>query len=138
MQLHQLVYVSTPADGVGIEEVNRILATTAPHNEAAGITGCLAFRFDAFVQALEGDRRTISELFVRICRDRRHHDIELIGCEPVNERRFGTWSMGYACMAEDSFKALPRYADGSPVAPRDMGFGELVSWLEGFATVLTD
>jgi hypothetical protein len=42
---------------------------------------------------LEGEFKDLNETFERICRDTRHHEIQLISFTEVEERRFSEWAM---------------------------------------------
>lgn len=48
-----------------------------------------------FLQVLEGERNAVSKLYVNICRDQRHTDIELLHFEEITDRIFYDWSMDY-------------------------------------------
>ena len=82
-------------------EVQAILATSRRNNQRAGVTGALLFTEHAFVQALEGPARAVEETFERIQLDPRHADVTVLEAAPVQERRFGTWSMGYCGQATE-------------------------------------
>lgn len=120
MTLTQLAYVSRPAPGVTITDVESILANARPGNAAKGLTGFLVFTPTLFAQVLEGERGTLTQLLSRILTDHRHENVMLIGCREIEQRRFGEWSMGF----------LPR-ATGIPerLTRDDLKFDELVDYL---------
>ena len=121
MQLCRLVYYSTynvssrrgPSD-----DLKQILATAIRSNSRKGITGGLIFNRQLFAQVLEGDDAAVTQTFVRINGDPRHRDIVLVGMEPVGERLFGTWSMGYAGRSQmfEAIWAELGYAGGLDLA----------------------
>ena len=66
-------------------------------NKAVGVTGMLVFHDGAFLQAIEGEKRAVNEIFARIQNDPRHGDLVVLHRGPGPEQRvFGEWSMGFA------------------------------------------
>ena len=74
--------------------IEAILATSREHNPSWGITGILCYGGGIFLQAIEGGRSAVSDLYGHIQRDVRHKDVELLHFEEISERRFGGWTMG--------------------------------------------
>jgi hypothetical protein len=94
--LHQIVYVSRATHAVfddPAECVYEILRVAVPRNRRLGVTGALLACGDWFVQVLEGRRIDVGTIFQRIAGDPSHEDIRRISAGPINERRFGRWSM---------------------------------------------
>jgi hypothetical protein len=92
--LHQLVYCSRAADGVGDSAVERIIATARRMNPEQGITGLLVFGSGVFFQWIEGPRDNVTQLMQRIQRDPRHERVVTLSqSEEVRERLFPDWSM---------------------------------------------
>ena len=77
-----------------------ILAQSRSHNPASGITGILCYGGGIFLQALEGGRMQVSELYGHIQKDPRHKDVVLLSYEEITERRFGGWTMGQVNVAK--------------------------------------
>ena len=50
---------------------------------------------NTFFQYLEGDKADLEELYDVIQHDRRHHDCQLELLEPINQKIFPGWNMGY-------------------------------------------
>lgn len=100
MALARLIYVSEPqfdaAAGSTITQLASILSASRRNNEAAGITGALAYDESWFIQVLEGERRAIWQTFARINEDERHAGCVLIEMADVERRMFGNWWMGLA------------------------------------------
>ncbi|WP_198598289.1 BLUF domain-containing protein [Mangrovicella endophytica] len=99
MSLYQLVYYSRNAiagDASVFEaEVDAILAASRRNNEAAGITGALLFNAGVFAQVLEGPLAAVEATFERIQQDERHGDVSLLALEPIAQRSFSNWAMGF-------------------------------------------
>jgi len=64
-------------------------------NQVNEITGVLCSGEGIFLQVLEGERSAVNKLYVDICKDQRHTDIELLHFEEVTERLFYAWSMDH-------------------------------------------
>ena len=90
--LVRLLYVSRAVD-TSSEAIEAILTQSRQHNPASGITGVLCYGGGIFLQAIEGGRSAVSDLYGHIQRDPRHKDVELLAFEEITERRFGGWTM---------------------------------------------
>lgn len=119
--LVSLVYASTASQPFRETALEELLATCRRLNAARDVTGMLLYRGGRFIQILEGARDTVDELFAKISRDPRHHDVRMLIEEPIAERRFVEWTMGY-----HAFRADPA---GSPSGYRD-SFADLESGVD--------
>lgn len=80
-----------------------ILGAAVRRNSLAGVSGALLACDQWFVQALEGSRTKVGEVYGVVCNDPRHRDIRVIEAKPVEERLFGDWSMcGQTLSARDA------------------------------------
>lgn len=70
-----------------------ILKVSRANNARMEVTGLLLAHQGWFVQALEGPRRSVSQVFGVIGRDLRHAQLELLGGGATDRRLFGEWSM---------------------------------------------
>ena len=97
--LHRLVYYSrnrvSDADGALDGVIEEILAVSRRNNASAQVTGALMFNAGCFGQVLEGPRDMVETTFERIQRDPRHGEVSLLAFEPIAERSFSHWSMGF-------------------------------------------
>jgi len=64
-------------------------------NKLSEITGVICSGEGIFLQVLEGERSAVNKLYVTICKDQRHTDIELLHYEEIKDRVFYAWSMDY-------------------------------------------
>ncbi|WP_313070857.1 BLUF domain-containing protein [Melaminivora sp.] len=108
--LVRLLYVSRAVD-TSPAAIEAILAQSRQHNPASGITGVLCYGGGIFLQAIEGGRRVVSELFGHIQRDARHRDVELLSFEEISERRFGGWTMGQVNLAKQNHAVILKYSE---------------------------
>ena len=91
--LVRLLYASRAAAPLTAPVVESILAQSRAHNPRLGITGILCYSEDLFLQALEGGRDEVCELYNTIVRDDRHTNVRILTYEEISERRFGNWSL---------------------------------------------
>ena len=114
--LVRLLYASRAIDNEcgAIEE---ILAKARQYNPITGITGILCYGGGIFLQAIEGGRMAVSELYGHIQRDPRHKDVVLLHYEEISERRFGGWTMGQVNMAKINTNILLKYAEKPELDP---------------------
>ena len=114
--LVRLLYASR-ATNVTPDATESILAQARNYNHAAGITGILCYGSDVFLQALEGGRNQISELYGHIQRDTRHKDVVLLHFEEIDERRFSGWSMGQVNVGKINTAILLKYSEKPVLDP---------------------
>lgn len=96
--------------GYGVDpEVNRILVHSRRNNRRTGIGGVLHFGNGYFFQYLEGPADRVDNLYARICRDDRHHDVERITRRPIRSRRFENWSMKFVAIERVVADVLRRH-----------------------------
>ncbi len=91
--LIRLIYVSKAVDPQTATLTDSILRKAHTWNRQNDITGVLCEGQGVFLQALEGERGTVTRLYARIFADPRHKDLALIHCESIIARRYGDWSM---------------------------------------------
>jgi hypothetical protein len=115
--LVRLLYVSRLADPSKPEAIDDILAESRTHNPALGITGILCYGAGIFLQAIEGGRASVSELYNHITRDKRHKDVVLLHFEEITERRFGGWTMGQVNLAKLNTSIVLKYSEKPELDP---------------------
>jgi hypothetical protein len=114
--LVRLLYCSRSVD-TSPEAIESILAQSRQHNPVSGITGILCYGGGIFLQAIEGGRMQVSELFGHIQRDPRHKDVALLHFEEIFERRFGGWSMGQVNISKVNHSVLLKYSETPELDP---------------------
>jgi hypothetical protein len=115
--LVRLLYVSRLADASKPEVIDGILSDSRKHNPALGITGILCYGAGIFLQAIEGGRNQVSELYNHICKDKRHKDVVLLHFEEITERRFGGWTMGQVNLAKLNTSIVLKYSESPELDP---------------------
>jgi hypothetical protein len=114
--LVRLLYASRAADA-NPESIEGILAQSRQHNPTCGITGILCYGGGIFLQAIEGGRMQVSELFGHIQKDPRHKDVALLHYEEISERRFGGWTMGQVNLSKLNTSILLKYSEKAELDP---------------------
>lgn len=114
--LVRLLYASRAVDP-GEESIEAILSQSRQHNPECGITGILCYGGGIFLQAIEGGRMPVSQLYTLIQKDVRHKDVVLLHYEEISERRFGGWTMGQVNMSRINNSILLKYAERPELDP---------------------
>lgn len=114
--LVRLLYASRVID-TSDEAISAILVQSRKHNPECGITGILCYGGGIFLQAIEGGRMAVSELYGHIQRDPRHKDVVLLHYEEISERRFGGWTMGQVNTSKVNTTILLKYAEKAVLDP---------------------
>jgi hypothetical protein len=114
--LVRLLYCSRAVD-TSPEAVDAILQQSRQHNPVSGITGILCYGGGIFLQAIEGGRMQVSDLFGHIMKDARHKDVALLHFEEISERRFGGWSMGQVNVSKVNHSILLKYSEKPELDP---------------------
>ncbi|HNV60985.1 MAG TPA: BLUF domain-containing protein [Rhodoferax sp.] len=114
--LLRLLYASRAIDS-SPEAIETILAKSRQYNPTCGITGILCYGGGIFLQAIEGGRMAVSELYGHIQKDIRHKDVVLLHYEEISERRFGGWTMGQVNMSKINTNILLKYAEKPELDP---------------------
>lgn len=110
MALIHLIYVSTARAEFDSAELDRILESASRHNTPQDITGMLLYAGGSFMQVLEGEESAIDETYQRVKKDPRHKDIFLLVREPIEQRNFAKWRMGFKRLDADAASAHPAFA----------------------------
>lgn len=114
--LVRLLYASRAID-TQPEAIEAILAQSRQYNPSSGITGILCYGGGIFLQAIEGGRNAISDLYGHIQRDARHKNVVLLQYEEISERRFSGWTMGQVNMAKINSSILLKYSEKPELDP---------------------
>jgi len=93
--MYELIYYSNAHEGMDEATIAKILSVAREFNAQNGITGCLLFHNNQFLQLLEGDKEKVKELYVKIKDDQRHLDVMLMAEGEKNKRDFESWHMVY-------------------------------------------
>jgi hypothetical protein len=124
--LVSLVYTSTASAPFRETALTHLLEQCRALNGAREVTGMLLYRGERFIQVLEGPAHIVQRLARTIGQDPRHRDMRILIEEPLEERRFADWTMG--------FRTMRRERDAAPEGFRD-SFADLEAGSERSTTL---
>ncbi|NBX15008.1 MAG: BLUF domain-containing protein [Betaproteobacteria bacterium] len=110
--------------------IEAILGQSRQFNPSTGITGILCYGGGIFLQAIEGGRAAVSDLYAHIQKDPRHKDVVLLLYEEISERRFGGWTMGQVDVARVNTNILLKYSERSELDPYNVSGAVSLALLE--------
>lgn len=90
-----LVYASSAIKLLSDEALAEILRVSRTNNAQLDITGLLLYKDGNFIQVLEGPDENVRAVYQKIQRDPLHKSLMLLLEEPITERLFPDWSMGF-------------------------------------------
>lgn len=93
--MFSLIYKSIAKKGLKHEDMKDMMQKASSFNSKHGITGCLVYHNHSFIQLLEGDEKSVRQLFGKISRDERHQEITLLNLEENNFSLFANFSTVY-------------------------------------------
>jgi hypothetical protein len=100
------IYSSRASAVIRDAEVQALLASARRNNAAQGITGMLLFIEGSFFQVLEGSEDAVDRIYEVIARDPRHDRVTQIIREPIAQRSFAEWSMGFEALGREDAQRL--------------------------------
>ena len=115
--LVRLLYVSRLKNPQDPSVLDAILSECRARNPEKGITGILCSGDGLVLQALEGGRNAVSQIYGHICHDTRHTDVVLLDFEEITERRFGSWTMGQVNLAKLNTSIVLKYSEKTTLDP---------------------
>jgi Sensors of blue-light using FAD len=118
--LTRLLYASTVTNHVDINDLELLLQQAQQSNRRHDITGMMAFDGNFFLQAIEGQRAKISQLYANLMHDRRHHTVALLSAHEIEERLWSDWSMGFANPTSHSREFFLNYSTTPTFNPYNM------------------
>ncbi len=98
--LIRMLYLSRSVGPQTTTVTSSILASAQGYNAQNGITGVLCQGQGFFLQALEGERSIVNQLYRKIALDQRHKDLEMMLLDDIDQRRFGQWSMAHVVLSD--------------------------------------
>jgi hypothetical protein len=127
--LVRLLYASRAVDPQP-SVIESILAQSRQFNPSTGITGILVYGGGIFLQAIEGGREAVSELYGHIQKDARHKQVVLLHYEEISERRFGGWTMGQVDVSRVNTNILLKYSERAELDPYSVSGAVSLALLE--------
>ena len=104
--MHAIAYVSAASWNLLDEQVQHIVCESRRLNALNGVTGVLIYCDGNFMQYFEGEEDAVMKTFARIRASESHYQISELMNQPILEREFSDWSMGFSQPSPDEFVEL--------------------------------
>lgn len=132
MTLTKLIYTSEhPA--LDYSDLDEVLRVARVNNVRDNITGALVVSEDRFLQLLEGERRVVSDCFLRISQDTRHQHLQIVTSGEATDRLFGEWSMHRIETGAVKDEIMRQYAVSDAFDPSEMSVAAIEDMLRTLA-----
>lgn len=109
--MHTIVYASSAWNLVSEERLLRLLQKCRDNNAKFGVTGLLLYQDGSFMQAIEGDEVELRQLYANIHADSMHHHVLTLLDEPIEERAFPEWPMGFVHVRNGMMTDMPGFSN---------------------------
>lgn len=111
--LTRLLYASHSVEPMDERLIQTILEQSRSSNAEFGITGvlCVDPDRDLFLQALEGSRQAVNQLYANIVRDPRHTRVTLLHYDEISARSFSAWRMGSIDLGKINASVVLRFSE---------------------------
>ena len=106
-----LTYFSEATRSMEPSDLEALLNQARAFNTAHNITGLLLYQSRYFLQTLEGNDKDIDPLYEKIQADTRHTHLKLLFDQPIDQRSFQDWSMGFHLVADHAYANTEGYID---------------------------
>ncbi|WP_187270524.1 BLUF domain-containing protein [Lacisediminihabitans profunda] len=106
-----IAYLSSASRAYSDEDLARLLTSIRGNNARLGITGILLYDNSQFIQVLEGPDEAVRACYAVIAVDPRHFGVRMLSVEPITERRYPSWRMGYRALTDRFSRSIPGYDD---------------------------
>jgi len=109
--MYYIIYSSYTSLPFNDEALRTLLVKAREKNQQMGVTGMMLYFDGKFIQLIEGDEKTVKQLYETIFDDPRH-DRNIILREGVTETRFfSEWSMSFKSISPEELIAVDGYKD---------------------------
>ena len=102
----QVTYISSATRSISTDELQDMLKQFRENNARLGVTGMLIYGNQTFLQVLEGEEKTVTDLLNTIKRDPRHTDFRFLQRKTVERREYADWSMGFKRVSGEDLRAV--------------------------------
>lgn len=110
-QLIELSYISEADHLFSEEELAELLSSARAKNLDNQITGLLLYKAPLFMQLIEGPEDVVLELFETIKQDPRHGNVSGLVRDPITERTFPDWQMGFIVPETSRIRQIEGFSD---------------------------
>lgn len=94
--MYRLIYLSTATqDKMGYSDLVDLLAKSQYTNRTIDVSGILLHKDGEFIQVLEGEKKTVLDLFEKIKLDKRHTNIIIFYEKEIDKKYFEGYFMAF-------------------------------------------
>jgi hypothetical protein len=101
-----LIYASVETQGFSSAQLTDLLQKARAENERLHLTGMLLYSDGNFFQVLEGEPDAVDAMYKKLHLDKRHHQLTSILREPIANRYFADWSMGFSSVTPEELSQV--------------------------------
>jgi hypothetical protein len=94
-----IIYLSTATKVLDEKVLISLLHQWQENNRALGISGILLYFDRNILQVLEGSQEKVDTLYKTISEDPRHTQVIRLYRNPIEQRSFADWAMGYKTLS---------------------------------------
>jgi hypothetical protein len=109
--MYHIIYSSQAKEAMTLTTLVVLLMQARSLNEQQHVTGALVYGDGQFIQVMEGEEDVIKDLYSRVCKDPRHHNIRTLAEGPIASRNFAQWSMAFGEVPTAEFQVLQQVAE---------------------------
>lgn len=129
-----ITYFSSAVSSTTEQVVLDIVNFSRENNARLGITGVLLYINGHIVQVLEGQQQAVERLYKSIQADPRHTNVRTVISQPIAQRLFDHWYMGYEMLSHSQYEEvrtiIPIDAQSESVSDSDQPV--ILRMLKGF------
>jgi hypothetical protein len=107
--MYYLIYISTAIKLMNQQELCEILTVSRKNNVQNDITGILLYSEGIFLQALEGSKSSVNEVYSKIEKDQRHKNLIMLITGESDNRMFPNWSMAFIAIEPTKMAEIEGY-----------------------------
>ncbi|MBK0378618.1 BLUF domain-containing protein [Mucilaginibacter segetis] len=128
-----IVYISTAVTLLTDDVLLHILTAARDNNAKHQVTGVLLYADGTFIQALEGEPADVDAIYELIEQDKKHRNIIKLIDEPLAERNFTDWRMGFSYINNNEAGEIIGYLKPDDALPlRSDAYNPAVSIIKTF------
>lgn len=109
LRVYTLVYKSRLYPNCSVLDIEDILKCSTSKNKQHKITGGLYVCIPYIIQLLQGEQKSVEQLYENISRDKRHHSISVIMSENYPGALFPSWNMKHVILNENKPWAYSKF-----------------------------
>ncbi|MEZ0607049.1 BLUF domain-containing protein [Fibrella sp. WM1] len=101
-----ITYFSSAVESTSEQDIIDIVELSRVKNARLNITGVLLYINGSIVQVLEGPQPALEDLYKSIQADVRHTNVRAVISQPINQRLFSHWYMGYETLTAQQYEEV--------------------------------